>query len=121
MNVQTFRKPVLFSWNVWKIVNLNRKYCLWREILQFAFLSRTINSYPLDKQTALEGITRWTQEYAATTIPETCVDFICVSFYIATEKMFGTTCWLLVAMCCMVAVQTAKAGESNEQYVVKYS
>lgn len=34
-------------------------------------------------------------------------------------KMFGTTTtWILVAVCClMIAIQTASAGESNEQYV----
>lgn len=35
------------------------------------------------------------------------------------EKMFGTTtAWILVAVCCLIAIQTATAGESNEQYVI---
>lgn len=31
--------------------------------------------------------------------------------------MLGTTIWLITAICCMIAVQSASAGESNEQYV----
>lgn len=35
-------------------------------------------------------------------------------------KMFGTTTttWILIAVCCLIAIQTASAGESNEQYVI---
>lgn len=33
-------------------------------------------------------------------------------------KMCGTTTtWILAAVCCLIAVQAASAGESNEQYV----
>lgn len=116
----------LFSWNVWKIVILvKRKKKDWN--LTFNFHNNSNNSSNSTKTT--NQPTNQPILFQINKAADNFVDFMFVNSSVnqqipeqKKEKMFGTTTttftWILVAVCCLIAIQTASAGESNEQYVI---